>query len=137
MGIGRDIWRPSSPPSLLSRFPTSGHTSRHPGGFWTSPGKETPQLLWARSWSLCYPFRFLLMQVILSCKNKVSKLTVTQIYVGCSILAMQYFSVEQYKQNLALTLYLAIGKQYILQCSNCWTLMKLVTWKLLILTKKH
>ena len=46
VGVGRDLYRSSSPPPLQNRLPTAGCTGRCPGGSWTSPEKETPQPLW-------------------------------------------------------------------------------------------
>lgn len=46
--VGRDPWRLCRPTSLLKQVTAwAGYSYSCPDGFWISPGKETPQPLWA------------------------------------------------------------------------------------------
>ena len=55
LGIGRDLYRSSSPIPLQSRLPTAGCTGSHPDWSLISPGKENPQPPWAACSSALLP----------------------------------------------------------------------------------
>lgn len=40
IGLGRELWRSSSPTLLLKQVPTTGWAGKHPGGLWIPPEEE-------------------------------------------------------------------------------------------------